>query len=168
MVDSSGESRPPIPADLRRKILVEAGHRCAIPTCRYIDVEVHHIIPWSSCNKHEYDNLIALCPNCHRRADSGDIDRKSLYLYKKNLRFLHDKYSQFEIDFLFKLSMSSDRGEKIPHFMLIMIRRIVESGLVDVNEMRHFIVNGMNSSACDVFITKKGSDYIASISDHEF
>jgi hypothetical protein len=34
------EARPPIPAELRRRILVEAGHRCAIPTCRHIEVDI--------------------------------------------------------------------------------------------------------------------------------
>lgn len=100
-LDAAG--RPPIPAEIRRRILVEAGHRCAIPTCRYIEVDVHHIVPWAQCQAHEYDNLIALCPNCHRRADRGEIDRKSLRLYKANLRFVHDKYSQLEMDILFEL-----------------------------------------------------------------
>jgi hypothetical protein len=40
---------------------------------------------------------ILFCPNCHRRADRGEIDRKSLRLYKLNLRFAHDKYSQLEM-----------------------------------------------------------------------
>src|SRR5258707_11347680 len=74
--------RPPIPADLRRRVLVEAGHRCAIHTCQHPDVDIHHIVPWEQCRKHEYDNLIALCPNCHRRADAEEIDRVSLRLYK--------------------------------------------------------------------------------------
>src|SRR5258708_15613587 len=92
------DMRLSIPSEVRRRILVEAGHRCAIPTCRYIQVDVHHIIPWSKCKEHKYENLIALCPNCHQRADSGEIDRKSLRLYKRNLRFAHDKYSQLEMD----------------------------------------------------------------------
>jgi HNH endonuclease len=83
---------------------VEAGHRCAIPTCRYIEVDVHHIVPWAQCQTHEYDNLIAICQNCHRRANRGEIDRKSLLLYKINLRFVHDKYSQLEMDILFELA----------------------------------------------------------------
>jgi hypothetical protein len=78
-------SRPAIPEDLRRRILVEAGHRCAIHTCRHPDVDVHHIVPWETCKDHAYDNLIALCPNCHRRAGSGEIDRKSLRMYKAKL-----------------------------------------------------------------------------------
>jgi len=73
--------RPPIPADLRRRVLVEAGHRCSIHTCLH-PVDIHHIVPWERCRKHEYDNLLALCPNCHRRADAGEIDRISLKLYK--------------------------------------------------------------------------------------
>jgi hypothetical protein len=77
--------RPPIPTELRRRVLVEAGHRCAIHTCRHVDVDVHHITPWERCREHTYDNLIALCPNCHRRADAGDIDRMALRTYKARL-----------------------------------------------------------------------------------
>lgn len=79
------DGRPPIPEDLRRRVLVEAGHRCAIQTCRHPQVDVHHIIPWEKCKSHSFDNLIALCPNCHRRAGRGDIDAKSLLLYKAQL-----------------------------------------------------------------------------------
>jgi hypothetical protein len=75
-------SRPEIPAEIRRQVLVEAGHRCAIPQCGHGQVDVHHIIPWEKCREHSPENLIALCPNCHRRADSGEIDRKSLIIYK--------------------------------------------------------------------------------------
>lgn len=77
--------RPAIPNELRRRILVEAGHRWAIHTCLHPEVDIHHIVPWEQCEKHEYDNLIALCPNCHRRADAGEIDRLSLKLYKARL-----------------------------------------------------------------------------------
>jgi len=43
------EGRENIPAELKRSILVEAGHKCAIPTCRHMEVEIHHIIPWQKC-----------------------------------------------------------------------------------------------------------------------
>lgn len=78
-------SRPPIPTDIRRAVLVEAGHRCAIPRCGQTELDVHHIVPWETCQKHEYSNLIALCPVCHRRAHNGQIDRKSLFMYKEKL-----------------------------------------------------------------------------------
>jgi hypothetical protein len=75
-------TRPPIPEPLRRRVLLEAGHRCAIPTCLHPAVDVHHITPWERCLEHTFENLIALCPNCHRRADRGEIDRISLLSYK--------------------------------------------------------------------------------------
>lgn len=78
-------SRPPIPAEIRRAVLLESGHRCAIPKCKHTDVDIHHIIPWERCQKHEYANLIALCPNCHRMAHKGGIDKKSLQRYKEIL-----------------------------------------------------------------------------------
>ena len=78
--------RSKIPTNLKRRVLIEAGHRCAIPTCRNINVDIHHIVPFEECLKHEYQNLIALCPNCHRLAHNGTIDKKSLKIYKANLR----------------------------------------------------------------------------------
>lgn len=81
--------RPRIPAEIKRKILVESGHRCAIPHCRSLGgVDVHHIVPWRNNNEHDPKNLIALCPNCHRLAEEKKIDRKSLHKYKEISRML--------------------------------------------------------------------------------
>jgi 5-methylcytosine-specific restriction endonuclease McrA len=84
--------RLPIPEALRRRILVESGHRCSIHTCCSTEVDVHHIIPWNEQPEHRYENLIALCPNCHRLAERGKIDRKSLKMYKARVSaaFNHD------------------------------------------------------------------------------
>nr|WP_178118553.1 HNH endonuclease [Pseudomonas sp. SZ57] len=78
-------SRAAIPAEVRRAVLVESGHRCAIPRCNETELDVHHIVPWETCRTHDYANLIALCPLCHRRTHKGEIDRKSLMIYKANL-----------------------------------------------------------------------------------
>ncbi|WP_205827997.1 HNH endonuclease [Microbulbifer sp. SH-1] len=78
-------ARPAIPVEIKRAVLVEAGHRCAIPRCGETELDVHHIVPWETCQKHEYSNLIALCPICHRRAHKGEIDRKALFQYKAAL-----------------------------------------------------------------------------------
>jgi HNH endonuclease len=161
----AGDGRPPIPADLRRRVLVEAGHRCSIPTCRYIEVDVHHIIPWAQCQTHEYDNLIALCPNCHRRADRGEIDRKSLRLYKINLRFAHDKYSQLELDTLFELNRKP-AGEGMPWlaFMLILLKRIMDSGFISVHEIPlGFTVGNIKTNPDKIAITPKGREFISDL-----
>ncbi len=154
--------RPAIPADLRRRILVEAGHRCAIPTCRHIEVDVHHIVPWAQCKAHDYDNLIALCPNCHRRADRGEIDRKSVRLYKLNLRFIHDKYSQLEMDILFELhKMPPGKALAWPPFNNILIKRLLESGYVAIQQASATVkLAGMQASPNYLLITDAGRAFV--------
>jgi hypothetical protein len=159
---SVDDGRPPIPAELRRRVLVEAGHRCAIPTCRYIEVDVHHIIPWANCKAHEYDNLIALCPNCHRRADRGEIDRKSLRLYKLNLRFIHDKFSQLEMDLLFDLyRLLTGQSVMWPPVMHILIKRIIEAGYINVLVPPSSVeIGGLRQSPDLLSLTPKGRQFL--------
>src|SRR5579864_5139251 len=88
--------RPDIPAELERRVLMEAGHRCAIPTCRSTPVEIAHIVPWAKVREHAFENLIALCPTCHARYDNGQIDRLSMKGYKANLGLVSGRYSDTE------------------------------------------------------------------------
>jgi hypothetical protein len=160
------ENRPPIPADLKRRVLVEAGHRCSIPTCRQIICEVHHIIEWSEVKEHKYENLICLCANCHSLAHSGKIDRKSLRLYKHNLGQLHDKYTQFEIDLLFDLH-KAPKGVSfyVPDFMYYMFRRTVESGMIKILKSEQLMVIGeVGISYLFVTITESGRNFIDNLS----
>ena len=161
--------RSPIPAGLRRRVLVEAGHRCAIPTCRYIDVDVHHIIPWETCKKHEYENLIALCPNCHRRAHkTNEIDRKSLYRYKANLRFTHDKFSQLEVDVLFECARSPGKHVMWAPFNSLLLKRLVESGYIDYTVTpAGVMIGGMKSNPDYITISAKGIQYVESLGEVE-
>jgi hypothetical protein len=99
--------RPPIPRALARQVLVEAGHRCAIPTCRQTPVELHHIEPWSKVKEHTFENLIALCPTDHARATNGKIDRKAVRMYKQNLGVLNSRYGEAERRLLDTLAKES-------------------------------------------------------------
>lgn len=78
--------RPQVPRPLARQLFVEAGHRCAIPTCRATPLEIAHIVPWHRVRRHDFHNMIVLCPNCHTRFDHGDIDRQAMFRYKELLR----------------------------------------------------------------------------------
>ena len=119
-------SREHIPAELKRKILVEAGHRCAIPTCRFPTTELAHIVPYSKVKKHDYHNLIALCPNCHTRFDKGEIDKKSIDIYKSKLVFLSDRYSKYELDVLEFLR----KENKVIVYGHLSIKNLVDNDLV--------------------------------------
>lgn len=91
--------RPRIPADLKRRLLVEAGHRCAIPTCRTAaPLQIEHIDDWAIVQRHDFENMIVLCANCHGRKGErpGQIDRRSLRQYKANLAVINSRYSTLE------------------------------------------------------------------------
>ncbi|MFI0906764.1 HNH endonuclease [Streptomyces sioyaensis] len=100
MLDGMAQGRPDIPTALKRAVLVEAGHRCAIPTCRQTPVELAHITQWAKVREHTFENLIALCPTCHTRFDRGEVDRKAMLQYKENLGILNSRYSDTERQFL--------------------------------------------------------------------
>lgn len=86
-----------IPKEIKRKVLLEAGHRCAIPTCKYARVDIAHIIPWSESQDNSFENLIALCPNCHDLYDKDKkIDHKSMQIYKQNLGLLNHRYGEIK------------------------------------------------------------------------
>ena len=61
-------NRPAIPIDIQREVLFEARYRCAV-CCEPTPLERAHIDPWRKTQDHSAPNLIALCANCHTRAD---------------------------------------------------------------------------------------------------
>ena len=149
-------NRPSIPADLKRKILVEAGHRCAIPTCRFSTTQIAHIEPWEKVQEHKYENLIALCPNCHTRADRGEIDRKSLKIYKRILQRLTDRYDRFELNVLNELRQN--KQVVMAGNMLLLIKNLLDDELIDIKG-GGVIIEGIPSNVM-VVLTSKGNEFI--------
>lgn len=67
-----------------QKVLLfrNTARKCAI--CGYDKhVDIHHIEPVYSGGTDELENLIPLCPNHHREADAGEIDKTTLINYRK-------------------------------------------------------------------------------------
>lgn len=123
-------NKPAIPTSTKRRILIESGYRCSIPTCRFPITENAHIISWAESKDHSYENLIALCPNCHTLYDSGKIDRNAIIAYKKKLMFLNEVYSRFELDVLDHLKTHKRAlimGE-------LLVKRLLEEGIVEHEE----------------------------------
>jgi hypothetical protein len=124
--------RPDIPRQLRRDILVEAGHRCAIPTCRAPLYDAAHIVAFKEVKEHRFENLIALCPNCHRQYDRGDIDRKSLRQYKANLSVLNSRYGDLERRVLTLFAQQPDEDKvKLPGGNLIFVMYLIDDGYLE-------------------------------------
>lgn len=160
------EKRPSIPTDLKRMVLIEAGHRCAIPTCKHPTTEIAHIVPWSKCKEHIFSNLIALCPNCHTRFDTNQIDKKAMLTYKANLALLNSRYSDLEkriIDFFIKNSTVNEI--LIPGGLDLMLMYLIEDGiLIDTRKTTGIILSGMPSQKYYA-LTTEGFTFIKNLAN---
>jgi TIR domain-containing protein/HNH endonuclease len=76
------QNHPRIPADIERQVLIEAGHRCAVCGAE-LPLDRAHIIAWSRSNNSSVENLLCLCANCHRRAETEGWGEEALRQYKK-------------------------------------------------------------------------------------
>ena len=96
------EVRPTIPAELRRKVNVEAGHECSVKGCsEHTYLEIHHINQNREDNRLE--NLILLCDKHHKMAHANIIDRKALKEYKLLLQESHNQEIMNRFESLEKL-----------------------------------------------------------------
>jgi len=140
-------SRDVIPAEIKRAVLVEAGHRCAIPTCRATTTEIAHIVPWSESHNNAFENLIALCPNCHTRFDQKkEIDRLAVKMYKHNLGILNNRYGEIERRLFEVLAQSGERVFVLGAAGDVMVANAVKDGLFEDKHVEGmgFQVNGSN------------------------
>lgn len=151
--------RPAVPAAVKRAVLIEAGHRCAIPTCRQTPVEIAHIEPWATVKAHAAENLIALCPTCHTRYDNGDIDRISMRQYKANLAILNNRYTDIERQLLRAFVRKLDTAKRlVPSVSATGLAGISQIGKVRIHsEMDWMLVNLVD----DGLITFRDHDHRA-------
>lgn len=59
-------------------------------------MQIHHIIDWAKGGEDTFENLIALCANCHQMVTRGEIDQKAVRQMKSNLGVLQNRYGDFE------------------------------------------------------------------------
>jgi HNH endonuclease len=159
--------RPSLPRPLEREVTVEAGHRCAIPACRLHPIEVAHIEPPKPDGSNDvFDNLIALCRNCHGRYDRGEIDRPSMRQYKANLSVLNNRYGDLERRLLLAYAREPGTGVvQLPGGLGLLLTYLIEDELIrDVSPETLGIgqVEVMGMPSHEYFmITDKGREFIA-------
>jgi hypothetical protein len=70
------------PVAVRRELLVESGHRCAV--CGIVDpLHYHHMIEFAKVGHYDPVHMLVVCGNCHGRCTARTIDYRSQREYKK-------------------------------------------------------------------------------------
>jgi hypothetical protein len=158
--------RTTLPKQLERDVKVEAGHRCAIPSCHQHPIEVAHIEPRKTDGSNgKFDNLIALCANCHTRYDKGEIDRPAMRQYKANLSVLNSRYGDLERRILQSFATQPNANVIIvPGGLSLLWQYLSEDGLVRVVSHTELgrgnvVILGMPAQEY-LGITDKGREFI--------
>lgn len=143
--------RPSIPMEVRRQILHEAGYRCANPACRMVlAMNLHHLDPVSQGGSNTFDNLIALCPNCHALHHGGVIPHESLRAWKVLLLSLNEAFDKRAVDILLalrKLPKINLKGEG-----MLEIAGLISSDLVKWHQH--------HTDSFDITLSPKGKTFI--------
>ncbi|HEY1216703.1 MAG TPA: HNH endonuclease signature motif containing protein, partial [Bryobacteraceae bacterium] len=159
--------RPVIPAALKREVLMESGYRCAISTCRNETVDLAHITPWAKVKQHTFDNLIALCPNCHTMFDNGKIPEAAIRRYKANLAVVNGRYGDLERRVIEALSSEPELVTfQLPGGLEILLKYLLEDRIIETYSYDPVSVNIMGVTSISYYdVTAKGRDFIQRWSD---
>jgi hypothetical protein len=145
-----------VPIARKRMVLVEAGHRCAIPTCRHRTTEIAHIVPESEGHDDTFQNLIALCPSCQKKV----IDRQSILMYKRNLGILNSRYSDFERRVFDQIAETDRRSFIVEAGLEIPLLNAVNDGLLKRVELAPVAIQRGEQTDYKYEVTDEGLDFV--------
>jgi HNH endonuclease len=140
----------------KRMALVEAGHRCAIPTCRHPTTEIAHIVPESQSHDDSFENLIALCPDCQKK----EIDAQSIRMYKRNLEILNSRYSDFERRVFDQIAETDRRSFIVEAGLEVPLLHAVNDGLLKRVELAPVAIQRDEPTHYTYEVTDEGLDFI--------
>ena len=84
-------ARRAIAPSVRQLVLLEAGYKCANPSCRHVlTLELHHIEWVRDGGGNDPANLLALCPNCHSLHTQAHIPAAAIAAWKGLLLSLNN------------------------------------------------------------------------------
>jgi len=143
-------------AEVKRMALVEAGHRCAIPTCRHPTTEIAHIVPESQGPDDSFENLIALCPKCQKK----EIDAQSMRMYKHNLEILNSRYSDFERRMFDQIAETDRRSFIVEAGLEIPLLHAVNDGFLRRVEPAPAAIQQGEPTHYKYAVTDEGLDFV--------
>jgi HNH endonuclease len=167
-------TRRKISETIRQVVLLEAGYKCANPTCRHVlTLELHHIVWVKDSGGNQPDNLLALCPNCHSFHTRGHIPAQAILAWKSLLTSLGNP-NRAAVDLLLVLAdeeervgKETDSAKAPPPFRftgdsLPALAPLLTSGLVEIS--RRFLgatIFGGAHPSFEVSLTERGRRLVA-------
>lgn len=156
--------RSPIPESIKREVLIEAGYRCAVPTCRsLLIVDLHHIVDVAQGGRNEPGNLLPLCPTCHALYTRGKIPRDAALAWKSVLVALSQAFDRRAIDdllFLEEIGIAQRdfvcSGDGVSRFT-----QLYAAGLARYEYRLGVRGLGMDADSYRVEITAKGQRFLS-------
>ena len=140
----------------KRMALVEAGHRCVIPTCRHPTTEIAHIVPESESHDDSFANLIALCPKCQNK----EIDAQLMRMYKRNREILNSRYSDFERRVFDQIAETDRRSFIVEAGLEIPLLHAVNDGLLRRVELAPVAIQQGEPTHYKYEVTDEGLDFV--------
>lgn len=151
-------TRKAIPLDVKKRVLTEAGYRCAVPTCRGIlALDLHHLAEVSQGGGNKPDNLIALCPTCHALHHRGTISVDSLRVYKGILLALLGAFDYETIDKLMFLQKPGPAKLVMSGDGVVTFYRLVAADLAAFQMLAN---NSWQIVTYEVLLTAKGENLL--------
>jgi HNH endonuclease len=158
------EGRDDISLPLQRSLMIEAGHRCAIPTCRAVAPLVfEHIEDWVKVREHKFENMIVLCANCHGLKGEGPrkLDRKSLRQYKLNLAVVNGRYGDIERRVLEFFAVNPEANDMyLPGGLDILLAYLLIDGLLQKAPPVGGIYFGPHPMYQNYLLTSAGREFV--------
>lgn len=154
--------RKAISAELERELHMEAGWRCAIPTCRVSKpLDMAHIEPVQPNGETDYfNNMIILCKNCHARFDDPTekrMTREAMIKVKNNLMIINGRYSHFEMRVIEYFSDNPEGNLRL-FGREFDVMYLVKDGLIKDDGKK--MANAINFPPKDYLLTPEGKDFI--------
>jgi hypothetical protein len=152
-------SRPAIPTEVRREVLFEARHHCAV-CCAALPLEYAHIVPWRMTRDHSVEDLIALCANCHERADNEKWGISYLKRYKVSPCILARGVPALvspEQKALIDLIVARDRRDMSDHERERLVSIVAAYAGVSIADISVISVEPLNSARVCLFKTILGA-----------
>lgn len=131
--------RKTLSVEVRKRVLHEAGYKCANPVCRHVlTIDIHHLVPVSDKGPDQPENLVALCPNCHSLHHNRKIPVDSIRAWKFLLLSLNEGFDRRAVDLLLALDKVGPvyvSGEGLLECSALIASGLVERFVKNVGEI---------------------------------